>query len=154
MRLDRFLSVNGVATRREAERAARAGRILVNGLPERDTSRQIDPMADRVVFDGEESTARMKYNAQQAEGMSARPTTRRTVLGFLPSAAKQHFFLPVDARTPPGFAADRQRACTPAAFPRHVERNTASAGPVSEENERRLRSAFCSPTATEPCSKR
>ena len=33
MRLDRFLSVNGVATRREAERRT-CGRILVNGLPE------------------------------------------------------------------------------------------------------------------------
>ena len=53
MRLDRFLSMSGVMTRREAERAARAGRIFVNGLPERSASRQIDPAVDRVAFDGE-----------------------------------------------------------------------------------------------------
>ncbi len=52
MRLDKLLSLTGTATRKEAARAARAGRIEVNGRAERDASVKVDPAADRVFFDG------------------------------------------------------------------------------------------------------
>lgn len=88
MRLDRFLSMSGVMTRREAERAARAGRIFVNGLPERSASRQIDPAVDRVAFDGEEIEYRENYfimiNKPGGYVSSTKDPRDRTVLELLP----------------------------------------------------------------------
>lgn len=88
MRLDRFLSMGGVMTRREAERAARAGRIFVNGLPERSASRQIDPAVDRVAFDGEEIEYRENYfimiNKPGGYVSSTKDPRDRTVLELLP----------------------------------------------------------------------
>lgn len=52
MRLDRFLSGAGTATRKEAARAARAGAVTVNGAVMRDVSAHIDPASDHVVFCG------------------------------------------------------------------------------------------------------
>ncbi len=52
MRIDKLLSVCGIATRSEAARAARGGRITVNGVAERSAARQIDETSDVVCFDG------------------------------------------------------------------------------------------------------
>lgn len=52
MRIDKFLSVTGKASRSESSRAARAGRITVNGVIARDCSRHIDPEKDEICFDG------------------------------------------------------------------------------------------------------
>lgn len=53
MRLDKFLSETATATRSEAGKAARGGRILVNGLPCKDASCHIDPERDDIVYCGE-----------------------------------------------------------------------------------------------------
>lgn len=52
MRLDKLLSLTGRATRTEAARAARAGRITVNGIAEVSAARNIDPVRDQISFDG------------------------------------------------------------------------------------------------------
>jgi len=52
MRLDKMLSECGVATRSESGKAARAGRITVNGIAVRRADTQVDPEHDRVVFCG------------------------------------------------------------------------------------------------------
>lgn len=52
MRLDKFLSVTKTASRSEATRAAKQGRITVNGVSARDCSVHIDENADTVCFDG------------------------------------------------------------------------------------------------------
>ncbi|MBQ9080236.1 MAG: rRNA pseudouridine synthase [Clostridia bacterium] len=52
MRIDKLLSVCSIATRSESGRAARAGRITVNGVAERNAARQIDTERDEVCFDG------------------------------------------------------------------------------------------------------
>ena len=52
MRLDRFLSEMGICSRTDAKRAARAGTVLVNGVPEADTSVHVDPEKDDVVYAG------------------------------------------------------------------------------------------------------
>ncbi len=52
MRIDKLLSVTGRATRSEASRAARDGRITVNGIAERSAARNIDPDLDIVALDG------------------------------------------------------------------------------------------------------
>lgn len=53
MRLDRFLTHLGVASRTEAARAARAGEILVDGVPVRRADASVDPKTQKVTFRGE-----------------------------------------------------------------------------------------------------
>ena len=60
MRIDKFISDSGVATRREAQRAAKAGAVVVDGQPVKDLSRHIDPESSRVVYAGREIAYR-KY---------------------------------------------------------------------------------------------
>ena len=50
MRLDKFLSVTATATRSEAQKAARAGMILVNGAVVKKADVQIDPDKDKVLY--------------------------------------------------------------------------------------------------------
>ena len=50
MRLDKFLSETGTASRSESRKAARAGGISVNGDPVSDPSFPIDPEHDEVLI--------------------------------------------------------------------------------------------------------
>lgn len=52
MRLDKFLSLTGKATRSEASKAARQGRITVNGFAVRAADTKIDPEKDSICLDG------------------------------------------------------------------------------------------------------
>lgn len=54
MRVDKFLTATATATRSEAAKAAKQGRILVNGTVCKSTSMQINPETDKIMFDGEE----------------------------------------------------------------------------------------------------
>lgn len=52
MRIDKFLSNMGVASRTESSKAARGGLILVNGTPIKKADVHIDPDRDEIVFCG------------------------------------------------------------------------------------------------------
>ncbi len=54
MRIDKLLSELGIASRKEAARAAKIGAITVDGEPVRDTSRHVDPSVNRVTYMGRE----------------------------------------------------------------------------------------------------
>jgi len=54
VRLNRFLSMCGVASRRKADELIRAGRVRVNDAVVRDLGVKIDPDVDRVEVDGRE----------------------------------------------------------------------------------------------------
>ena len=54
MRIDKFISELGVASRKEASKIARAGGVAVNGIAVKDLSAHIDPEHDSVVFQGRE----------------------------------------------------------------------------------------------------
>ena len=56
MRIDKFISEMGVASRKEASAAAKRGLLLVDGVPERDTSRHINPESNSITFMGRELT--------------------------------------------------------------------------------------------------
>ena len=58
MRIDRFLSDMGIASRKEAKDAARRGGISVNGVTVKDTSAHIDPKIDTVCYLGREISYR------------------------------------------------------------------------------------------------
>lgn len=52
MRIDKFLSEQGIASRKEAARAAKSGGVLINGVAVKDLSAHIDPDAADVVYLG------------------------------------------------------------------------------------------------------
>ena len=52
MRIDKFISDSGLASRKEASVAAKRGLLLVDGEPVKDTSKHIDPEKQRVNFMG------------------------------------------------------------------------------------------------------
>ncbi len=52
MRLDKYLSLTGTATRTETSRATRAGEVLVNGVPAARADMAIDPDTVSVIFRG------------------------------------------------------------------------------------------------------
>ena len=52
-RLDKFLSAGGAGTRSQVKELLKAGRVSVDGLPERDPGRKIDPQKNTVCLDGE-----------------------------------------------------------------------------------------------------
>ncbi|MBQ7320128.1 MAG: rRNA pseudouridine synthase [Clostridia bacterium] len=58
MRLDKFIVSTGKLSRSEAGRAARSGRILVDGIPEKKADRAIDPEKNDITLDGELLTYR------------------------------------------------------------------------------------------------
>ncbi len=52
-RLDKFLCDCGVGTRSQVKSILKAGRVTVDGKPEKDNGRKIDPAAQTVCLDGE-----------------------------------------------------------------------------------------------------
>lgn len=52
-RLDKFLCDSGVGTRSQVKALLKSGRVTVDGRPERDNSRKIDPAVHAVALDGE-----------------------------------------------------------------------------------------------------
>ena len=51
-RLDKFLCDSGVGTRSQVKAILKAGRVAVDGKPEKDNSRKIDPQTQTVTLDG------------------------------------------------------------------------------------------------------
>lgn len=54
MRLDKFISECGIASRKETAIAAKRGLLLVDGVPVKDASKHIDPDSQTVTFMGHE----------------------------------------------------------------------------------------------------
>jgi len=52
-RLDKFLCDSGVGTRSQVKAILKSGRVTVDGKPERDNSRKIDPNTQVICLDGE-----------------------------------------------------------------------------------------------------
>ena len=51
-RLDKFLCDSGAGTRSQVKAIVKAGRVSVDGTPERDPGRKIDPQTQRITLDG------------------------------------------------------------------------------------------------------
>ena len=58
MRLDKYLSLAGIASRTETSKAVRGGEVLVNGIPAKKADMQVDPNAVDVRFKGQSVTYR------------------------------------------------------------------------------------------------
>ena len=88
MRIDKFLSETGTLTRKESSKAARSGRITVNGEVAKAMDRHIDPEKDVIALDGSvicyKRFAYIILNKPQGY-VSARDDPReKTVLDLLP----------------------------------------------------------------------
>ncbi len=88
MRLDKYLVSTGKLSRTEAGRAARGGRITVNGTVEKHADRQIDPDTDAVTLDGEAIVYRaytyLLLNKPEGVVSATEDGRERTVLDLLP----------------------------------------------------------------------
>lgn len=56
-RLDKFLCDCGAGTRSQVKTCIKAGRVTVNGTVEKDNGAKINPIQDKILFDGEELKA-------------------------------------------------------------------------------------------------
>ena len=88
MRVDKFLTATATATRSESSRAARQGRIRLNGIPCTSAAQQIDPEKDIVEFDGQVICYK-KYiyillNKPEGHVSATEDNREKTVLELLP----------------------------------------------------------------------
>ncbi len=88
VRLDKFMVSTGKLSRSEAGRAARSGRITVNGTVEKKADRAIDPEKDHIVLDGEALVYRrytyILLNKPDGYVSATEDTSDPTVLTLLP----------------------------------------------------------------------
>ena len=88
MRIDKFLSVTGTATRTEAKKAIRAKAVTVNGIAVASADKHIDPLNDEVVFFGEKIIYRehtyIMINKPEGVVSATEDGRDKTVIDLLP----------------------------------------------------------------------
>ena len=93
MRLDKFLTVTGTATRSEAAKAVRIGRVLVDGIPAKSPSHTVDPEVSRVEYFGELVEYRrftyIMLNKPEGYVSATEDGHDRTVLELLPDKLRR-----------------------------------------------------------------
>ena len=98
MRLDKFLSETGTASRTESKKAARFGGVTVNGVAVRDLSVHIDPEKDRISYmDGPVLYRKYVYimmNKPDGVISSTEDGNEKTVLDLLPDKYKKMDIFP------------------------------------------------------------
>ena len=98
-RLDKFLCDCGVGTRSQVKMILRSGRVTVDGKPEKDSSRKIDPLVNQVFLDGEQlgaaGTVVVLMNKPQGYVTATEDKTEKTVMELLPQAYKHLDLKPV-----------------------------------------------------------
>ena len=98
-RLDKFLCDSGVGTRSQVKLILKAGRVTVDGKPERDNSRKIDPEKQMVCLDGERlgGWQRLVVMLNKPAGFvtATEDPADRTVMELLPPELKNMDLKPV-----------------------------------------------------------
>ena len=87
-RLDKFLCDGGVGTRSQVKAILKSGRVTVDGKPEKDGGRKIDPAVHAVMLDGEPVGARgrivLMLNKPAGFVTATEDARERTVMELLP----------------------------------------------------------------------
>ncbi|MBO7184730.1 MAG: rRNA pseudouridine synthase, partial [Oscillospiraceae bacterium] len=87
-RLDKFLCDSGVGTRSQVKAILKAGRVTVDGKPEKDNSRKIDPDTQTICLDGEllggKRTVVLMLNKPEGFVTATEDKNDRTVMELLP----------------------------------------------------------------------
>lgn len=92
MRLDKFLSEMKKASRSEAPRLIRAGKVLINGIPATSPSARIDENNDEIIFCGERVLYKkftyIMLNKPEGYVSATEDTRDKTVLDLLPECER------------------------------------------------------------------
>lgn len=98
-RLDKFLCDSGAGTRSQVKGILKVGRVCVNGVPEKDGSRKIEPQADTVTMDGCRMGGweRVVIMLNKPEGYvtATEDAAERTVMELLPEQWKHMDLKPI-----------------------------------------------------------
>ena len=88
-RLDKFLCDSGVGTRSQVKAILKQGRVTVDGKPEKDSSRKIDPRTQAVCLDGESLSGMRRcvlmLNKPAGFVTATEDKTERTVMELIPA---------------------------------------------------------------------
>ena len=99
MRIDKFISESGIASRREAARVARGGGVIVNGVAVKDLSGHIDPDTAKVIYLGREITYRrftyVMLNKPQGYVSATEDSRLPVVVELLPEELQRLELFPV-----------------------------------------------------------
>ncbi len=98
-RLDKFLCTWGAGTRTQVKAILKAGRVTVDGIPEKDGSRKVDPAVQTVMLDGEKlgamGTVVIMMNKPAGFITATEDKTEKTVMELLPEPYKSWDLKPV-----------------------------------------------------------
>lgn len=98
-RLDKFLCGSGAFTRSQVKAVLKAGRVTVDGTPERDGGRKIDPQTQRICLDGEPMGGKRRVvlmmNKPAGYVTATEDPKERTVMELLPAEARGQDVKPV-----------------------------------------------------------
>lgn len=98
-RLDKFLCDCGIGTRSQVKAILKAGRVTVDGCPERDNGRKIDPSSQLICFDGErlnrQGRAVVMLNKPAGFVTATEDAREKTVMELLPESMKHWDLKPV-----------------------------------------------------------
>lgn len=98
-RLDKFLCGLGIATRSQVKNILKAGRVTVDGVPEGDGSRKIDPQSQEIALDGEPlcKVDRVVLMLNKPEGFvtATEDARERTVMELIPKEYAHRRLRPV-----------------------------------------------------------
>ena len=98
-RLDKFLCDSGVGTRSQVKMILKAGRITVDGKPEKDNSRKVDPAVQTICLDGEKLGGKRRVvlmlNKPEGYVTATEDKNDRTVMELLPGEYRHLELKPV-----------------------------------------------------------
>ena len=98
-RLDKFLCDSGVGTRSQVKAILKAGRVTVDGKPEKDNGRKVDPQTQVICLDGEVLGGRRRMvvmlNKPAGFVTATEDKQDRTVMELLPESMKYLDLKPV-----------------------------------------------------------
>lgn len=98
-RLDKFLCDSGVGTRSQVKAILKAGRVTVDGKPEKDNSRKIDPAVQEICLDGQVLGGKRRVvimlNKPSGYVTATEDKTERTVMELIPQMYRNMDVKPV-----------------------------------------------------------
>lgn len=98
-RLDKFLCDCGVGTRSQVKQILKSGRVTVDGRPEKDAARKVDPNSQEICLDGEAlgkpGVLVVMLNKPAGFVTATEDKTERTVMELLPEKYKHMDLKPV-----------------------------------------------------------
>ena len=98
-RLDKFLCDSGVGTRSQVKAILKSGRVTVDGKPEKDNSRKIDPDTQVICLDGEALGGKRRIvvmlNKPAGYVTATEDPVEKTVMELLPESMKYLELKPV-----------------------------------------------------------